>query len=87
MPVDIRQRVLSLAVDEADSTASLELAFRVAKQFGLKEEEARRIAAEVGKAVSRWRETASKLGLSSNEIARMESAFEHEDLRIACNAE
>jgi hypothetical protein len=34
-----------------------------------------------------WRDTASKLGLSSKEIGRMESAFDHEDLRLACSIE
>jgi serine/threonine-protein kinase HipA len=86
-PVDIRPRILSLAIDEGDQSASLELAFQVAKEFGLREEGARRIAAEVGKVVSLWREVASKLGLTSKEIARMESAFQHGDLRLACSAE
>jgi serine/threonine-protein kinase HipA len=84
MPTDIRPRVLSLAIDEVDSTASLELAFAVAGEFGIKPQEGRNIAAEVGKAVSGWREVAAKLGLAAKDITRMESAFEHEDLRRAC---
>jgi len=84
MPTDIRPRVLSLAIDEADATASLELAFTVAGQFGLKPKEAHKIVADVGKAVSGWRDSAAKLGISAKEIMRMESAFEHEDLRLAC---
>ena len=84
MPTDIKPRVLSLAIDEADSTASLELAFAVAGEFGIKPEEARKIAGDVGKAVSGWRDSATKLGLAAKEITRMESAFEHDDLVLAC---
>jgi serine/threonine-protein kinase HipA len=87
MPTDIRPRVLSLAIDETDATASVDLAFAVAAQFGLKADEARKIAGEVGKAVSGWRGSAARLGLAAREITRMESAFEHEDLRLACGAE
>jgi hypothetical protein len=31
----------------------------------------------------RWRETAASMGLSSSEIERMASAFEHEELNKA----
>jgi len=85
MPTDIRPRVLSLAIDEGDPTASLELAFAVTRQFGLKAEDARKIAAEVGKAVSGWRTCATALGLTAKEVTRMESAFEHEDMELACS--
>src|SRR5206468_6156543 len=36
----------------------------------------RRIAAEIGRAVARWRKVAAKLGLKPGEIDRMASAFE-----------
>ena len=85
IPVDIKPRILTTAIDEADGTASLELAFAVAEHFRLKEKAARAIAREVGAAVSRWRETAASLGLSANEIERMSSAFEHEELKAALN--
>ncbi len=45
--------------------------------------EARDIAAQVGKAVSNWREEAAGQGISRNEIDRTASAFEHEDLKKA----
>jgi len=83
MPTDIKPRALSLAIDEHESTASLELAYSVAPDFSLKPEEAKKIAREVGYAVSGWRERAAEHGLSNKEISRMESAFEHEDLRLA----
>jgi serine/threonine-protein kinase HipA len=85
-PIDIKRRMLSLAIDKEDATASLPLAFEVAAKFGLKTEEAKRIAGEVGQVVKLWREAAASKGISSKEINRMESAFEHEDLRLALEA-
>ncbi|MEO9160805.1 MAG: HipA domain-containing protein [Casimicrobiaceae bacterium] len=82
-PTDIKARVLSLAIDEEDNTASLDLALEVAAHFGVKPEEAKSIATEVGKAVSNWRHVAASLGLSKNEIDRMSSAFEHADFSAA----
>ncbi len=79
VPVDIKPRILSTAIDEEDGTASLDLAFAVAPHFGVKPEKAKQIVREVGAAVARWREAAAATGLSSNEIDRMASAFEHDD--------
>ena len=36
VPVDIKPRILTTAIDEADGTASLDLAFEVAAHFGVK---------------------------------------------------
>jgi serine/threonine-protein kinase HipA len=83
VPVDIKPRVLTTAIDEADGTASLDLAFNVASHFGVKPNKAKDIAREVGKAVSRWRETAASFDLTANEIERMETAFEHDELNKA----
>lgn len=80
-PIEIKPRVLCLAIDEADNTASLEVAFGSAKHFGLKPAEAHAIALEVGRAVSNWRKEAKSFGLSREEIERMQSAFEHDDLK------
>ena len=80
IPVDIKPRVLATAIDLDDGTASLDLALSVAQYFELDDREAREIAAEVGRAVGRWREEAARLGLSSHQIDRTESAFEHDDL-------
>jgi serine/threonine-protein kinase HipA len=82
-PTDIRPRILSLAVDEEDHTASLELAFQVAEYFGIDDKTARRIAGEVGRAIATWRNEAGRLGIRATEIDRMASAFEHADLRQA----
>ena len=80
VPADIRPRILTTAIDEADSTASLDLAFEVAPHFGLRPDKARAIVREAGMAVTQWRETAASMGLSSKEIERMSSAFEHGEL-------
>jgi serine/threonine-protein kinase HipA len=55
----------------------------VAGYFELDEAKARDIAAQVGKAVSTWRDEAAGQGITKHEIDRMASAFEHEDLKEA----
>jgi len=83
MPVDIKPRILSTAINEDDATASLPLAMEVAGYFGLNAANAKVIAKEVGKSVSGWRSEALRHGIKKTEIDRMASAFEHEDLRKA----
>lgn len=83
VPVDIKPRVLTTAIDEADGTASLDLAYQVAEHFGLKLDKAEAIAREVGTAVQNWRDTAKARGLPANAIERMASAFEHDELKRA----
>jgi len=84
VPVDIKPRVLTTAIDLDDGTASLNLALEVAAYFELGKDEARKIVAQVGQGVSMWRKAAAALGLTITEIERMASAFEHEDLQAAC---
>lgn len=83
VPVDVKPRVLSTAIDLDDSTASLPLALEVAEYFGLSRSAASTIAGEVGRAVQPWRPEAERLDLPKPEVERMASAFEHEDLRSA----
>lgn len=83
VPVDIKPRALATAIDLDDCTASLDLAMSVAAYFEFEDVEARKIAREVGQAVSGWREEAARAGLPSRQIDRMASAFEHDDLRAA----
>lgn len=83
VPTDIKPRILSTAINEDDNTASLALALEVAPYFEMDEKKARAIAKEVGKAVSKWRDEAARHGLAKNEIDRMASAFDHEDLKQA----
>ena len=73
------------AINEDDNTASLALAMEVAGYFELDADQARTIAADVGKAVSKWRGEAARHGLTKPEIDRMASAFEHQDLEMARN--
>ncbi len=86
VPATIKARELSLAINEADTTASLEIGFEVAGHFGLKKGEARAVAKEVGIAVRDWREIAKTFGLSKGEVDEMASAFEHADLTLALKA-
>jgi serine/threonine-protein kinase HipA len=82
VPVDVRPRVHALAIDEDDPTSSLETALAVAPRFGIaRAAEARSVAKSVGKVTAQWRKFAAKHGLKTGEIERMESAFEHDDLR------
>ncbi|HEY5048311.1 MAG TPA: HipA domain-containing protein [Rhizomicrobium sp.] len=83
VPLDIKPRILSLAIDEADDTASLDVALSAARHFGLKPKAAQKITREVGNAVAGWRKEAASLGLKAQEIDRMSSAFEHDDLKAA----
>ncbi len=83
VPTDIKPRILATAIDLDDGTASLKLAMEVCDYFELDEDRARQIAAEVGSAVSEWREKAAGLGIPRAQVQRMESAFEHDDLREA----
>ena len=75
-PVDVRARVLSL-IDEADDTASLDVAFGTAAECGETTRRARS-AEEVQAAVRQWRACAASHRLTAHDIARMASAFEHE---------
>lgn len=83
VPVDVKPRILSTAIDPEDNSASMDLAFAAAEYFGLKKDEAKAIAAEIGAAVSQWRQEAQKEGIAKSEIDRMASAFEHKDLKKA----
>jgi serine/threonine-protein kinase HipA len=83
VPVDIKPRILTTAIDLENATASLELALEVAPYFELDSNGAHKIAGEVGQAVAKWRKEAAKLGLTAAEINRMASAFEHADLKAA----
>jgi serine/threonine-protein kinase HipA len=83
MPLDVKPRILSTAIDDEDQTASLALALSVAEYFGLDQVDAQRIAGVVGRAVAQWRTEAIRLGISKAECMRMESAFAHADLEMA----
>jgi serine/threonine-protein kinase HipA len=86
MPTDIKPRILATAINKDDNTASLALEMEVAEYFELDTGEAREIAKQVGKAVSKWRDEAARHSLTKGEIDRITSAFEHDDLKAALAA-
>ena len=83
VPTDIHQRVLSLAIDLGDPTASIELALETAEYYGLETLEATSIAGQVACSISGWRAEAASWKVHAREIERMSSAFEHDDLEKA----
>jgi serine/threonine-protein kinase HipA len=83
VPTHIKPRILTTAINEDDTTASLAIAMEVAGYFELNDAKAREIAAQVGKAVSNWRDDATVQGITKHEIDQIASAFEHEDLERA----
>jgi serine/threonine-protein kinase HipA len=83
VPVDVRPRIHSLALDADDPSASLDRARSVARSFGLTAAASRSVIAEVARSVRRWRSAAAAAGLSKRDIERMATAFEHEDLASA----
>ena len=82
-PIDIKPRILSTAIDLVDPTASLELALEWAHHFGVDEQRAKTIVRAQGVVIALWRKEAVKLKIKKEELDRMSSAFEHEDLRQA----
>jgi serine/threonine-protein kinase HipA len=84
-PTEIRPRFLATAIgiDLNDTSASLSMAFSVARYFDLEEDEARYIAREVAEVTRHWADRAGALGVPGREVDFMSSAFEHEDLRLA----
>jgi len=54
VPVEVKERILTTAIDKDNATASLDLALSVASSFGLKQKEAKAVAAEVGRSVATW---------------------------------
>lgn len=82
-PVDVSGRIHVLALNEVDRSSSLDICMSVANYFALKQPEAAAIAAEVGGVVNAWRDFAKQCKLSKSHMERMETAFEHNDLREA----
>jgi len=82
-PVDMKPRILSTAIDIDDATCDIGLAQSVASYFGMAAREADDIIRQVAKVVAAWRGVARMAGAGAAEIARMVSAFEHDDLERA----
>jgi serine/threonine-protein kinase HipA len=64
VPIDIKPRVLSTAINEDDNTASHTLAMEVTGYFELDAGKARKIVTQVGKAVSESRAEAARHDLT-----------------------
>lgn len=77
-PLDVKARILSLAIDEAEDAASLDVALVMARQCGLKQPAAKEIIGEVQTAVAQRRVCAAIRGLTARDIGRMASAFEYQ---------
>lgn len=82
-PTDLKARVLTTNIDLDEGTCSIDLLEEAAGYFGLGPAPARRIVKEVAIATATWREVAGRVGARAPEIARMASAFEHDDLERA----
>jgi len=83
VPVDLKPRILSMMIDDQDNSASFDLVLKVGDYFGLENDQMKIIAGEVAGAVSTWRDEAKRLEISSEEINRMATAFEHDELKHA----
>jgi len=83
MPSDVRPRILTTNISLDEGTYNLDLVLSVAEYFGLGPVPAKKIIKEAGTATASWRVVAKALNVRASEIRRMESAFEHADLRKA----
>jgi len=73
---------LHTRIDLYDGTASLDLAYEVAEEFGLDPGKARKIAREVAVAVKDWDKEAIRFGAGKDEVECMRSAFDlHQALK------
>jgi serine/threonine-protein kinase HipA len=82
-PVDVRPRILTTNISLDEATCDLDLVLSTAEFFGLGLKEAKAIAKDVATVTSTWREVAAAAGAPQNEIRRVSSAFEHNDLTRA----
>lgn len=81
VPTDLKPRILTTNIDLDDGACSLDLLEAAAEFFALTLDQARTIIKEVASVTATWRDVAKTTGARSAEIARMATAFEHDDLR------
>jgi serine/threonine-protein kinase HipA len=74
-PRSVKPGILTLAIDESNTTADLNVALGVAEYFDIEKEDSHDIAAEVRDAVDGWADRARDAGLRAREIDAMKSAF------------
>ncbi len=78
VPLDVKSKILTTAINSDDNSASIELAKSVSHSFGLSPKESDEIISEISSVVSKWRIVAKQLKIPSAEIDRMASAFDAE---------
>lgn len=82
-PTDVKPRILSTNIDLDEGTCSVALLQETAGYFGLDRRQACAMIRAVAEVTRTWRAVAAEVGAKRNEITRMASAFEHEDLQAA----
>lgn len=82
-PSDIKPRVLSSSIDLDNPDASLELALDVVEYFNIEYTDAKAVISRIARVVSKWKSYAKAMNIPRAEISRMESAFQHNDMRFA----
>tara|TARA_R110000868_G_scaffold92734_4_gene257277 strand:- start:1341 stop:2588 length:1248 start_codon:yes stop_codon:yes gene_type:complete len=83
VPTDLKARVLTTNIDLDEGSCSLDLLESAAQYFSLTLAQARVIIKEVANVTATWRQAAKAVGARPAEVARMASAFEHDDLQRA----
>jgi serine/threonine-protein kinase HipA len=83
VPIDMKPRLLCLMIDDQDNSASFELTVEVGDYFGLAEDDMRAVVTDVVNSISTWRNEARRTGVSAEEIDRMSTAFEHDEMQRA----
>jgi serine/threonine-protein kinase HipA len=69
---------LSLNISEEDNSLDFDLCMDVTDYFRWEEDEAKKFIDKTKDVVSEWKKRASSMGVSNNELARMETAFNRE---------
>ena len=82
-PTDVKARILTTNIDLDEGTCSVDLLENSSEFFGLSLKQARTVIREVAEVTRTWQVVAQEVGCRRAEIARMESAFEHDDLHAA----
>lgn len=82
-PTDVKPRILTTNIDLDEGTCSVALLQETAGYFGLDRRQACTMIRAVAEVTRTWRAVAAEVSAKRNEITRMASAFEHEDLQAA----
>ena len=80
VPIDIKPRILCLMIDDRDNSASFDLTVEVGDYFGLGEDDMRAVVTDLVNSISTWRDEARRVGISVEQINRMATAFEHDEM-------